>query len=506
MALLRRLRAAPSRPAPTSPSCASAAARTRCAASTPRSSTGSGGCRCRRSRCSTATRWAAARSWRTPATSGSVRRRTRIGNPEPGLGILAAAGASWRLAELVGEPVAKEVLLAGRILDADEALRRAPADRGGRARRAARGRAPRSPTGSPGRHRSPSGSPRRSSTRPARRTRCIDDVAQAVLFETEDKQRRMTAFLDRKKDEAMSHAGDPGACPRPSASTAAAGWAPASRTRSCVAGPAVVVVENDEAAADGRPRPGRRAACAAPRSAASSSGALAERARPARRRPPTPAALAGAGLVVEAVPEDPTLKARVLRRGRGGRARRGARHQHQLAVDRRPRRRAARARAVRRPALLQPGAGQRPGRDRGRLEHRRRTSSTAAQGWVARPRQDRDHRHRLPGLRQQPARRRDRAGGDADARGGRRLGRRHRHRDDARLPAPGGPAADHRPRRARRTPGDRRAPRPRARRRASSRRRSCATRSPPASSAARPARASTRGERRAGISPSAAPR
>ena len=45
----------------------------------------------------------------------------RIGNPETGLGILAAAGASWRLAELVGEPLAKEILLAGRILDADEA-------------------------------------------------------------------------------------------------------------------------------------------------------------------------------------------------------------------------------------------------------------------------------------------------------------------------------------------------------------------------------------------------
>lgn len=45
-----------------------------------------------------------------------------IGNPETGLGILAAAGASWRLKELVGEPLAKEILLAGRILTADEAL------------------------------------------------------------------------------------------------------------------------------------------------------------------------------------------------------------------------------------------------------------------------------------------------------------------------------------------------------------------------------------------------
>lgn len=46
----------------------------------------------------------------------------RFGNPEVGLGIIAAAGATWRLAALVGEPLAKQVLLAGRILDAREAL------------------------------------------------------------------------------------------------------------------------------------------------------------------------------------------------------------------------------------------------------------------------------------------------------------------------------------------------------------------------------------------------
>lgn len=46
----------------------------------------------------------------------------KIGNPETGLGILAAAGATWRLKELVGEPIAKEILMAGRVLDAQEAL------------------------------------------------------------------------------------------------------------------------------------------------------------------------------------------------------------------------------------------------------------------------------------------------------------------------------------------------------------------------------------------------
>ena len=46
----------------------------------------------------------------------------KIGNPETALGILAAAGATWRLRELIGEPLAKEILLAGRQLNADEAL------------------------------------------------------------------------------------------------------------------------------------------------------------------------------------------------------------------------------------------------------------------------------------------------------------------------------------------------------------------------------------------------
>lgn len=46
----------------------------------------------------------------------------RIGNPETALGIMAAAGATWRLRELVGEPIAKEILFSGRQLTADEAL------------------------------------------------------------------------------------------------------------------------------------------------------------------------------------------------------------------------------------------------------------------------------------------------------------------------------------------------------------------------------------------------
>jgi enoyl-CoA hydratase len=46
----------------------------------------------------------------------------RVGQPEVGLGIMAAAGAVWRLKELVGEPLAKELLLSGRILSGTECL------------------------------------------------------------------------------------------------------------------------------------------------------------------------------------------------------------------------------------------------------------------------------------------------------------------------------------------------------------------------------------------------
>ncbi|MFI9592968.1 enoyl-CoA hydratase/isomerase family protein [Nonomuraea sp. NPDC052265] len=125
--------------------------------------------------------------------------RTRIGNPETDLGILAAAGAAWRLAELVGEPLAKEILLAGRVLTAEEA--RAvhllndvvePEDLLAAGHRLADRIAARAPL----------------ATRltkavfhaPRAAHPFVDDLAQAVLFETEEKHARMTAFLDRRKE------------------------------------------------------------------------------------------------------------------------------------------------------------------------------------------------------------------------------------------------------------------------------------------------------------------
>ena len=48
--------------------------------------------------------------------------RTRFAQPEPKLGIIAGAGANWRLAQAVGLPVARRMLYAGVVLDAQGAL------------------------------------------------------------------------------------------------------------------------------------------------------------------------------------------------------------------------------------------------------------------------------------------------------------------------------------------------------------------------------------------------
>ncbi|GLU88700.1 enoyl-CoA hydratase/isomerase family protein [Agromyces sp. NBRC 114283] len=122
----------------------------------------------------------------------------KIGNPETGLGILAAAGASWRLREIVGDARAMELLLTGRAVGAEEALAiglitavhppeellpaaHALADRIARNDRAATiatkrvFRAPRA-------------------AHPA-----VDLEEQAALFESPEKFRRMTEFLERRK-------------------------------------------------------------------------------------------------------------------------------------------------------------------------------------------------------------------------------------------------------------------------------------------------------------------
>ncbi len=122
----------------------------------------------------------------------------RIGNPETGLGIIAAAGATWRLPMIVGHALASELLFTGRILDAHEALaaglvsRVVPsADLLASAHRMADDIAAKDPLATR-LTKSVLAAPR--DAHPA-----IDEETQAVLFESPEKVRRMTEFLERKK-------------------------------------------------------------------------------------------------------------------------------------------------------------------------------------------------------------------------------------------------------------------------------------------------------------------
>lgn len=118
-------------------------------------------------------------------------------NPEPGLGIMAAAGASYRLQRLVGASIAKQVLLAGVRLDA------AAAQRCGLVLEIV-------PDGT---HVEAAHQLLDRISRQAplalRLTKLIadgtdsdhfaDDIAQAVLFESGDKYERMTSFLEKTR-------------------------------------------------------------------------------------------------------------------------------------------------------------------------------------------------------------------------------------------------------------------------------------------------------------------
>lgn len=122
----------------------------------------------------------------------------KMGQPETNLGIIAAAGALWRLKELVGEPVALEILMAGRILNAQEALDlhlvtelHEPSE----LLDAACTLADRIGAQDPLAVRIT----KRVFAAPRDAHPHIDELAQAILFESDAKFDRMQAFLDRKK-------------------------------------------------------------------------------------------------------------------------------------------------------------------------------------------------------------------------------------------------------------------------------------------------------------------
>jgi enoyl-CoA hydratase len=126
----------------------------------------------------------------------------KLGQPEVSLGILPGAGATYRLPRAVGQAMARELIFTGRVIDAEEARRiglvsRVVAD--DRVLEEARGLA------------SAIGANSRWAVRLAKLSMSVgtessteaamafDATAQAVLFEDEEKLRRMTAFLERKK-------------------------------------------------------------------------------------------------------------------------------------------------------------------------------------------------------------------------------------------------------------------------------------------------------------------
>ena len=125
--------------------------------------------------------------------------RAKFGQPETGLGIIAAAGGLWRLRKLVGESLAKEILLAGRILDGAEAREaslinelHAPEQLDDAAQAFADRIARQDPLAV---RISKAVMALPESAHPS-----VDNIAQAVLFESEAKFDRMQAFLDRKKN------------------------------------------------------------------------------------------------------------------------------------------------------------------------------------------------------------------------------------------------------------------------------------------------------------------
>jgi len=130
-------------------------------------------------------------------------RSARFGQPEVGLGIVPGAGGTHRLPRLVGLGRAKEMILTGRLVEADEALaiglvnRVVEDDRildaaldlaaavvrqGAAAVRLAKLAL------NAQRHHVDLG-------------QTLESVAQAVLFDSEEKERRMTAFLERKRSK-----------------------------------------------------------------------------------------------------------------------------------------------------------------------------------------------------------------------------------------------------------------------------------------------------------------
>ena len=121
----------------------------------------------------------------------------KFGQPEANLGIIAGAGALWRLKESVGTPLAKEILLAGRVLTGEEATQSHLVNElfePGELEDGARAWAKKIGALDPLAVRLS----KQLFDMPVEAHPAVDNIAQAVLFESAAKFDRMQAFLDRK--------------------------------------------------------------------------------------------------------------------------------------------------------------------------------------------------------------------------------------------------------------------------------------------------------------------
>jgi enoyl-CoA hydratase len=123
--------------------------------------------------------------------------RAVFGSPETALGIIPAAGALWRLRDAVGQGLTREMILAGRRLDAAQALAAGlvnavyPADQLVQAGFELAGRIAKQDPLAVRLAKAAMAAPRAAHP-------LVDQLAQAVAFESPAKAQRMDAFLERR--------------------------------------------------------------------------------------------------------------------------------------------------------------------------------------------------------------------------------------------------------------------------------------------------------------------
>lgn len=129
-------------------------------------------------------------------------RSAKLGQPEVGLGIIPAAGGTQRMPRLIGLGRAKELIFTGKIIDAETAFRMGLLNEvveDGQALAAARATAAQIARQGRLALRLAKLALNASSRTGQDAGLLLEQVSQAVLFESQDKLERMTAFLERRK-------------------------------------------------------------------------------------------------------------------------------------------------------------------------------------------------------------------------------------------------------------------------------------------------------------------